>query len=67
MTDRKDAAMRVKGFEVGGIEGVLRDSRRYAEELRERDRMDARRAWLWFGLLVLAVGTVVGLWAWIGR
>jgi len=55
------------GREAYGIDDVLRDSRRYSEEMRERDRADARRAWLWFSLLVFTVGTIVVFWAWIGQ
>jgi hypothetical protein len=53
-----------KGF---AIDEVLRHSHRYADELRERDRMDQRRGWLWFSLLAFTVGTVVVFWAWIGQ
>jgi hypothetical protein len=53
-----------KGF---AIDEVLRDSHRYGDKLRERDRMDQRRGWLWFSLLVFTVGTIVVFWAWIGQ
>jgi hypothetical protein len=50
-----------------GIDEILRNSRRYSEEIRERDREDQRRAWLWFSLLIVTVGSIVAFWAWISQ
>ncbi|WP_158785875.1 hypothetical protein [Granulicella sp. L46] len=55
------------GSKVYGLDDVLMDSHRYSEQLRERDRMDQRRGWLWFSLLVFTVGSIVAFWAWIAQ
>ena len=67
MSAQRDATVHGRGPKAFGIDEVLRDSHRYAEELRQRDRMDQRRGWLWFSLLVVTVGTIVGFWAWISQ
>ena len=54
----------LRGYE---IDDVLKDAHRYADELRERDRMDQRRGWLWFSLLVVTIGSIVGFWSWISQ
>jgi fatty acid desaturase len=50
---------------IHGIDDVLRDSHRYSEEIRERDRRDQRQGWIWFLLLVVMAGLIAGFWAWI--
>jgi len=67
MVAHKQAEIHGDGPEGYGIGEVLRNSHRYSEEMRERDRADQRRAWLWFALLVFTVGSIVVFWAWIGQ
>ena len=67
MLAHKESAARVGGSKGYGIDDVLRDSHRYSEEIRQRDREDQRRGWLWFSLLVFTVGSIVGFWAWISQ
>ena len=67
MSDHKESAAHGGGTKAYGVDDVLRDSHRYSEELRERDRRDQRRGWLWFCLLVFTVGSIVVFWAWISQ
>jgi hypothetical protein len=67
MLTHKVSAADGDGLRGHGIGDVLEDAHRYADEVRERDRMDQRRGWLWFSLLVFTVGSIVGFWAWISQ
>jgi hypothetical protein len=67
MLAHKESAARGGGSKAYGIDDVLRDFHRYADEIRERDRRDQRRGWLWFSLLVVTVGSIVWFWSWISQ
>jgi hypothetical protein len=67
MVAHKESAAGGYGSKAYGIDDILRDSHRYSEEIRQRDREDQRRGWLWFSLLVFTVGSIVGFWAWISQ
>ena len=67
MLAHKVSAADGDGLGVYGIGDVLEEAHRYADELRERDRMDQRRGWLLFSLLVFTVGSIVAFWAWIAQ
>jgi hypothetical protein len=67
MLANKESTADGDGLRGYGIGDVLEDAHRYVDELRERDREDQRRGWLWFSLLVFTVGSIVGFWAWISQ
>jgi hypothetical protein len=67
MSTHKESTAHGDESKVYGIIDILRASHRYSEELRERDRRDQRQGWIWFSLLVVLVGLLVGFCAWIGH
>jgi len=67
MVGKQEAGNHGEAWKAYRIDDVLSESHRYSEEMRERDREDQRRAWLWFCLLVFTVGSIVTFWAWLSQ
>ena len=67
MSVHKQLASHGDGAKGYGIDDILKKSHRYSEEIRQRDREDQKRAWLWFCLLMVMVGTIVAFWSWISQ
>jgi hypothetical protein len=67
MSAHKESTAHGDESKAYGINDILRDSHRYSEELRERDRRDQRQGWIWFSLLIVVVGLLVGFCAWISH
>jgi hypothetical protein len=65
MPDFKQSFVRSHDSKAYGIEDALRESHRYSEAIRQRDRKDQRQGWLWFSVAVLVAGLLAGFCAWI--
>jgi len=67
MSTREELTVHGEEAKAYGLRDIVRESHRYSEEARQKDRDEQRRAWFWFALVVALVGSLVGFYAWIAR